>query len=335
MSDAGHFEVERTIDSITIGVRHRKDLGDLDKLKESIQSLGLLQPITIAPDGTLLCGRRRLEAVKELGWRTVRVWVRSSISDDLNSLMALQDENLLHKPFSPTESEALYRELKRVLADDAARRQEATRFGADQLAKIGEVSGADESSAPAGSGDSRDQAALLVTGVNSHQRLERIGRIKDVADDPTRPPHVRQLATEALEQINAGAPVSTAYERVMDLARRAEADPELPDLDQLAREAIERIGAPRTRRTNPSGTPRKSEWSTRSFVLMWTDLDGWWTHYDAAEIGADLEDGDWDLLDRMLDELTAFVHTARRARATTPPDCAPTATAPAASSLIS
>ena len=314
MSDLGHFELERTLDSIAIGVRHRKDLGDLATLKESIESLGLLQPITVTPDGTLLCGRRRLEAVKELGWRTVRVWVRSGISDELKGLMALQDENLLHKPFSPTEAETLYRELKKVLAEDAARRQEATRFGADPTAGIGVEDGADESSAPSGAGYTRNQAATLVTGANSHQRLERIGRIKDIADDPTRPAHVREVASEALDQIDHGAPVSSTYERVMDLARQADADPSLPDLDALAEEALKRISAPRTRRTNPSGTPRKSEWSTRSFVLMWTDLDGWWTHYDAAEIGADLNDGDWELLERMYGELDAFVEAARRAR---------------------
>ena len=313
MSDHGHFEVERAIDSIVIGVRHRNDLGDLEPLKESIENLGLLQPITITPDGTLLCGRRRLEAVKELGWRSVRVWVRSGISDDLKGLMALQDENLLHKPFSPTESEALYRELKKVLAEDAARRQGATRFGADPTAIIGAEDGGDESSPPYG-GRAREQAALMATGANAHQRLERIGRIKDVADDPTRPAHVRKLASDSLDQINNGAPVSSTYERVMDLARQAEADPSLPDLDQLAEEALARICAPRTRRTNPSGTPRKSEWSTRSFVLMWTDLDGWWTHYDAAEVGAELRDTDWDLLERMHDALSMFVATARQAR---------------------
>lgn len=318
MSDQGHFEVERTIDSITIGVRHRTDLGDLTKLKESIETLGLLQPITITPDGTLLCGRRRLEAVKELGWRRVRVWVRSGISDELKGLMALQDENLLHKPFSPTESEALYRELKKVLAEDAARRQEATRFGADPTGSTGGGYGADESSAPSSPGDTRDQAATLVTGANAHQRLERIGRIKDIADDPTRPAHVRRLAADALAQIDSGAPVSSSYERVMDLARQAEADPELPDLDELAREALARIKAPRTRRTNPSGTPRKSDWSTRSFVLMWTDLDGWWTHYDAGEIGAELKDADWDLFERMVTEINLFANAARQAHAREP-----------------
>jgi ParB family chromosome partitioning protein len=123
---SGHIELERNIDSIVIGVRHRIDLGDLGPLMKSIQRVGLLQPITITPDGLLVCGRRRLEAVKRLGWRSLKVWVRSGISDELSRLLAQRDDNELRKPLSPVEQAALYEELKKLLAEDAARRQEAS-----------------------------------------------------------------------------------------------------------------------------------------------------------------------------------------------------------------
>lgn len=67
MSDKGHIELERQIDSITVGVRHRKDPGDLNALMKSIEEVGLLQPVTITPDGVLICGWRRLEALRRLG----------------------------------------------------------------------------------------------------------------------------------------------------------------------------------------------------------------------------------------------------------------------------
>ena len=51
---------------------------------ESIERIGLLQPITITPEGVLVCGWRRLEAVRRLGWRSMKVWVRSGISDKLS-----------------------------------------------------------------------------------------------------------------------------------------------------------------------------------------------------------------------------------------------------------
>src|SRR3546814_12633107 len=69
MSDAhGHIELERRVDSIKVGVRHRSDAErDLAPLMRSIERLGLLQPVTITPDGMLVCGHRRLAAVKQLG----------------------------------------------------------------------------------------------------------------------------------------------------------------------------------------------------------------------------------------------------------------------------
>jgi ParB family chromosome partitioning protein len=63
----------RKISDITVGERHRKEMGDLDALAASIADIGLLNPITIAPDGTLLAGSRRLAACKKLGWDKVPV----------------------------------------------------------------------------------------------------------------------------------------------------------------------------------------------------------------------------------------------------------------------
>ena len=37
---AGYIELERTVDSIIVGRRHREDLGDLDPLVESIRRDG-------------------------------------------------------------------------------------------------------------------------------------------------------------------------------------------------------------------------------------------------------------------------------------------------------
>ena len=71
-----------------------------------------------------MCGRRRLAAIQKLNWRVVNVWVRQGISDRLGHLLAEQDDNLLHKDLTPLEAASLYRELKALLAEDAARRQD-------------------------------------------------------------------------------------------------------------------------------------------------------------------------------------------------------------------
>jgi len=52
------------IDTIKIGNRFRKDLGDIVSLAEDI---GLLHPIVINHKGELICGLRRIEAFKTLG----------------------------------------------------------------------------------------------------------------------------------------------------------------------------------------------------------------------------------------------------------------------------
>ena len=65
----------RRISSIKIGVRHRKDLGDLERLAESLEAVGLLHPVVIDTKNRLIAGQRRLEAAKLLKWKTVPVTV--------------------------------------------------------------------------------------------------------------------------------------------------------------------------------------------------------------------------------------------------------------------
>jgi ParB family transcriptional regulator, chromosome partitioning protein len=63
------------ISKIRVGKRIRKDMGDIQGLAESMEELGLLQPITVTPDGLLLVGERRLRAAKLLGWAKIPVTV--------------------------------------------------------------------------------------------------------------------------------------------------------------------------------------------------------------------------------------------------------------------
>lgn len=55
------------IDIITIKNRTRKDLGDITSLKESISTVGLMQPIVINENRELVDGQRRIEAYLQLG----------------------------------------------------------------------------------------------------------------------------------------------------------------------------------------------------------------------------------------------------------------------------
>jgi len=65
----------RAIADITVGKRHRRDLGDIETLAKSIAATGLLHPITVDATSNLLAGARRLAACKQLGWSEIPVRV--------------------------------------------------------------------------------------------------------------------------------------------------------------------------------------------------------------------------------------------------------------------
>lgn len=74
-------------------VDRKRRAGDITALATSIKEIGLINPITIRPDGTLIAGLNRLEACKSLGWEEIEVSV--SELDDLHAELAEIDENLV------------------------------------------------------------------------------------------------------------------------------------------------------------------------------------------------------------------------------------------------
>ena len=320
---SGHIELERSIDSIRIGSRHRTDLGDIDALAASIERQGLLQPITVTPDGTLICGARRLAALRQLGVRKLNVWVRSGISDHLAQLLAEQDDNALHKAFAPTEAAALYREVKMLLAEDAQRRQAATRFGSEKPRSDGGATVAQ----PQQNDRVRAQAALLVTGRRSYTTLERIGHLQRMADDESLDETLRARAREELAVIQNGGSVAAAHGRVAaEVDRVASTAPirslvsavptagRSADLEQLAREALARAKtATRAKKSHPLATAN-SKLPVRSFVFLWNDLRDWWLRYDDGEVAAELTDDQWQQFDATLAGTVAFFERMRTIR---------------------
>ncbi|WP_026378314.1 ParB/RepB/Spo0J family partition protein [Agromyces italicus] len=312
----GHIELERAIDSIRVGARHRTDLGDIDALAASIERQGLLQPITVTPDGDLVCGARRLAALRQLGHRTVSVWVRSGISDDLARLLAEQDDNALHKSLAPTEAAALYREVKQLLAEDAQRRQATGRFGVGGVHLRGAAPGA----APLrrGSGDTRAQAAQLVTGNRSYNTHERVGRLQQIVDDEDATDELRADAARALVAIDGGAPVKPALRSVATQLHAVDG-PTMPvDLEQLATEALARVKAEsrskrRSRRAVSAGD-EIVKLPIRAFVLQWSDLWEWWLRFDLDEIAAELTDEQWDQFESTVAGTVEFAEGIRALR---------------------
>lgn len=305
--DPGHIELEWVVESIRVGRRHRTELGDIDELAASIARDGLLQPITVTPDGALVCGARRLAAIKSLGERKVNVWVRSGLSDRLGQLLAEQDDNMLHKPLTQREAAALYRELKQVMAEDAARRKASTQFSSDY--QPGSDGPGNYPGPSAALGDAREHAAGMIPGGASYKTLEKIGYLEHLAADPAQPEPLRAEAAAGLAQIEAGAPVHPIYETIRDAAVAAQAEREA-DLHQLAHEAVARATAAKKQK-GKTPVPRKMpltgadgepvRYPVRAFIHTWRELTEWWTHYDADQLAAELTD----------EQIESFLDTAQ------------------------
>ncbi len=100
----------RPISNIKIGIRHRRDLGDVSMLAHSIAEIGLLHPVVVRPDGTFIAGERRLRAAELLGWTEIPVTVV-----DLAAVVAGEfAENAERKDFTLSESVAIRRALEPI-----------------------------------------------------------------------------------------------------------------------------------------------------------------------------------------------------------------------------
>jgi hypothetical protein len=108
---------EWPIARIRVGRRFRKDLGDLRALAASIEDVGLLHPVVVTPQGRLIAGRRRLEAVRLLGRSTVAVHV----VDLANVIEGELAENVHRKDFLPSELWAVAKQVRELVRTPVGR----------------------------------------------------------------------------------------------------------------------------------------------------------------------------------------------------------------------
>jgi ParB family transcriptional regulator, chromosome partitioning protein len=141
----------RKISEIKIGYRHRKEMGDLQALADSIKAVGLLHPVVINTKDELIAGARRIEAVKRLGLGLISVTVV-----DLNEIVKGEfAENDQRKSFTPSEAVAIKRMVEPEIAAEAKARQAVG-------GKLKGKSGA--KLAPAAKGKTRDKVSRY-TGI--------------------------------------------------------------------------------------------------------------------------------------------------------------------------
>lgn len=293
---SGFVQLDRTVASIRVGHRHRSDLGDLTELVDSIRTMGMLQPITVSPDGVLICGARRLAAAHLLGWRRISVWVRAGISTPLQKLLAKQHDNTIRKAFSPAEEVSMYAELKVLLAEEAARRQHASRFGADLDGGCGSA----DSAEPSGR-ETRAQAARLVSGRQSYTRFEQVLALRRFADDPGIDQQIRESAVRALANIDIDGKVDGPDRRFKAVEANVIANEQTDTPTDETHGRGGRTVAARRRRT-------------RAFLLVQGDLSGWTSKHDATELGPALDEEQWAEFQAIVAAIVEFCNAARDAR---------------------
>jgi len=85
------------ISKINVSETSRKiDPKKVDEIAESIKEVGLLQPIGIDQNNTLVFGQHRLEACKKLGWKEID-YVRVFQNNPLKVAISQIDENLMRR----------------------------------------------------------------------------------------------------------------------------------------------------------------------------------------------------------------------------------------------
>lgn len=101
------------IKDIKIKKRVRKDLGNLEDLKDSLRTYGLMNPITLNSKYELIAGERRLQAATLLGWTSINANILDNISE-VDQLEMEIEENNQRKEFTDAELMEGYKRLQRL-----------------------------------------------------------------------------------------------------------------------------------------------------------------------------------------------------------------------------
>ncbi len=85
---------------------------DVQRLSESIVEVGMMNPITVTGEHTLIAGLQRLEAAKRLGWAEIECTI--SDMDELHTELAEIDENVIRTGLSDLELSDLLARRKKI-----------------------------------------------------------------------------------------------------------------------------------------------------------------------------------------------------------------------------
>lgn len=193
------------IDEIKIGDRKRKQMGDIDALAKSIDTVGLLHPIVASTDHQLICGGRRLEACKQLGWKTVEVTIATSINDVERAELAELEENTCRKDLIPSEMVAKAKVVEPI-EREAAKARQGERTDKHPVKITGSSRGESADRVAAAVGVSRPtlaKAKAVVEAAEAHpehygdlvEQMDKSGKVSPAHDEMVRR-HVQDKAPQ-------------------------------------------------------------------------------------------------------------------------------------------
>lgn len=176
------------------------------ELVADIRRQGMLEPIEIVPNGTILSGHRRWAAARRLGWESVRVLVRHDLAAQGETAIERRfwKANLVRRQLSLSDMVRMYVRLRRLSPRGSQRRgQGALR---DELAKRFQLTGR-----------SLDRWAIIYEGpaeirqaVESKQLpLVKAGKLLTTLDEQQLAEVVSQLQDDADPRVVADAALGT------------------------------------------------------------------------------------------------------------------------------
>jgi N6-adenosine-specific RNA methylase IME4 len=201
------------IGKIKIGKRHRKDFSHVPALARSINERGgLIQPISLKPDFTLIAGESR-----------IRAWQASNFSGqpipyhvlDVDSIIAGEwDENATRKDFTPAEAVSIKRDIEK------------------ELRKLAALRPAFEKPAPGRKAKGREgpeRTAARLTGL-SHESIRKAEAVVDAAASEP------EKHGDLLDEMNRSGKVNAAHKKLQVRQAKAAIEAAPPALPMNAKE---------------------------------------------------------------------------------------------------
>ena len=165
------------IEEIAIGARKRKPVEEkIRALAESIQEVGLINPVTVTEEHALVAGWHRLEACKLLGWKTITCEVK--LLDALDAELLEIDENLIRNDLNALEQDLAIARRKEIYE----LKHPETKHGGDR--KSEERKSSEHHAHLITSSFAEDTATKTGTSRHTVQRQAKVGQaLRDIADE--------------------------------------------------------------------------------------------------------------------------------------------------------